>query len=535
MKQHLTVNPRTLRTASIAFFVLCALICLALLVTTTGKVTDSDAAAELMLGKLLAHDGRLSPFSTDWYYSTELTVLNNHLIYSFLFHLTDSYYWVRVLGAVILCALLVLSFYVLTWGAGLSSTMFFLGAGSLLLPVSVAYGRIVLMHQYYTVHLMRAFVISGLVLRLYREPRSRREGLIIASLLVASFFAGISGLRQLAVTGIPLVMASFYRFLFKEKIRKADGWLLLSLVVMVLGYLVNSQVLSKMYQFSSFDVTILKEFHWRNLFDGFYFVIELCGYRPGLRAISPAGVVSVAGIFTAFILLFGTYRACCEKDLTDEPAKTILSRSFMAALIAMQVTGHLMYGVAYSLYYIPVVIFALPSFFAFAQRQKEPVFAHKILLIFVMLSMLINGMLTTYYLGFKRTGSIRYGGLSFQNVHIVQDLEGATKFLDENDVYQGYATYWNSNVLNEMSNGKIIPLTVHINSQNHLDWYDWLTSPSYRKKQSDKAFLLLDKNEEKIMQEKLSTLTPVAKYEDELYSVYIYPWEVLSSLLSSPQ
>ena len=528
-------HQKNLRIAPVAFFILCALICLVLLVTTTGKVTDSDAASELMLGKLMAHDGHLSPFSTDWYYSTELTVLNNHLIYSFLFHLTDSYYWVRVLGAVILCTLLVLSFYVLTWGAGLSSTMFFLGAGYLLLPVSVSYARIVLMHQYYTVHLMRTFVISGLILRLYREPRNRREGLIIASLLVASFFAGISGLRQLAVTGIPLAMASFYRFLFKEKIRKADGWLLLSLIVMALGYLVNSQVLSKMYHFASFDVTTLKEFHWRNLFDGFYFVIELCGYRPGVRAISLLGVASVAGFFSAFILLFGTYRACCEKDLTDEPAKTILSRFFMAALIAMQVTGHLMYGVAYSMYYIPVVVFALPSFFAFAQRQKEPVFAHKVLLTLVMLSMLLNGVLTTHWLGFKRDDSIRYGGLDFQNVHIVQELEGATKFLDENDVYQGYATYWNSNVLNEMSNGKMTPLTININSNGDITWANWLTSPSFRRKQSDTAYLLLDKNEEKIMQEKLSTLTPVAQYEDELYSVYIYPWEVLSSLLSSPQ
>lgn len=518
-----------IRILPIGFFVLSMLLCLTLLVTTTGKVTDSDAASELMLGKILAEDGRLSPFSKDWFYSTELTVFNCHFMYALLFRVTDSFYWVRLLGSVILCALLVLSYGVLCKGAGLSSAAFWLGAGALLLPSSASYARIVLMHQFYTVHLMRAFVLVGLTLRLYREPRSKKEWLIIALLLIESFFSGLSGPRQLAVTGIPLAMAAFYRYLFKDKIRRGDGWLLVSLLFIVFGYIVNNNVLSKIYRFSLYEATTLKAFNWRNLFDGFYYVIELCGYRPGVRAISILGVASVSGFFCAFILLWGTYRACCERDLTDEPAKTILSRTFMCALISIQVTGHLMYGVAYSLYYIPAIIFALPSFFAFAQRQKEPKFAHQLLLVFVMLSLLVNGALTTHWLGVKRDDSIRYEGLGFQNPNIVSDLEGVKNFLYENEAFQGYSTFWNGNVLAEMSNGKITPLAVNIHGDQTMSWVNWLTSPSYRAMQKDSAYLLLEKAEETLLKEKLAAVTPIARYEDDLYSVYILPADILSS------
>lgn len=518
---------RALRVVPPAFFVLCALLCLCLLIATTGQITDSDAASELMLGKLLADDGYLSPFSRDWYYSTELTVFNCHFMYGVLFHFIDSYFWVRLLGNIILCALLVLSYKALCWGAGLSSAAFWLGAGVLLLPVSVSYARIVLMHQFYTVHLMRAFVLAGLTLRLYREPESRRAWLVAALLLLESFFSGLAGPRQLAVTGIPLAMAAFCRFLLKDKPRRADAWLLLSLACMGVGYLVNSRVLSGMYRFSLYGETVLKPFNWRNLFDGFYYVIELCGYRPGVRAISLLGVTSVMGFFCAFILLWATYRACREKDLTNEPAKTILSRTFLFSLVGMQVTGHLMYGVAYSLYYIPAIIFALPSFFAYTERQKEPVFAHRLLLVFLMLSMLVNGALTTHWLGAKRDGSMTYGGLGFQNVNIVRDMQGVKDFLYENKALQGLSTFWNGNVLAEMSNGEIVPAGIHINSDRSISWVNWLTSPLYQQLKPGNAYLLLEKAEEEVLKPRLAALTPLAHYEDAMFSVYIYPAEVL--------
>ena len=532
MKRRLTISPKMLRAAPKAFFILSVLICLALLVATTGKVTDSDAAAELILGKKMAHDGYLSPYSTDWYYSTELTVFNNHLVYSLLFRLTNSFYWVRLLGSIFMCALLALSFGVLSWGAGLSPSLFWLGAGSLLLPVSVSYARIVLMHQYYTVHLMRALVIVGLILRLYREPRCKRERLLIALLMVVSFFSGLAGPRQLAVTGIPLTLSVLYQRVIKvEKPRKSDGWLVLSLLFIAAGYLFNSQILSKSYRFSVHDQVILRTFHWTQLLEGFEYLIELCGFRSGAKAMSIIGVLSVAGIFSLLIMLGSSVRACSEKLMSDEPAHAALARLFACAVFTIQITGHLMFVVEYPLYYIPVIVFAIPSFFAFIHRKEGILPKHKLLLAFVLASMLANSALTLHWFVKQPDNGIRYRGILFENAHIVQDLDGVKNFLYENNAMEGYATYWNANVLSEMSNGDITVNPFVIITGEKMMLQNWLTSPSSRDIKSDRAFLILRKEEKEEMGYRLEGLTPIKQYEDELFTAYIYPKDALKPLL----
>lgn len=532
MKQRPAITPGVMRAAPKAFFILCALLCLALLFVTTGTITDSDAAAELILGKMMAHDGHLSPYSTDWYYSTELTVFNNHLVYSLLFRLTDSFFLVRLLGSVFMCALLALSFGVLSWGAGFGAGTFWLGAGALLLPVSVAYGRIVLMHQYYTVHLMRAMVIVGMILRLYREPRCKREGLLIAVLMAVSFFSGLAGPRQLAVTGIPLTLSVLWQRVVRfEKPRRQDGWLLLSMAFIAAGYLFNSHVLAQYYRFSVHDQVTLQTFHWTQLLDGFEYLIELCGYRAGAKAMSAIGVLSVAGIFALLIMLWASVRACSERLMPGEPSPAILSRVFACAVFAVQITGHLMFGVEYPLYYIPVIVFALPSFFACIHQREGIRPRHRLLLAFVLTSMLANSLVTLHWFVKQPDNGIRYRGILFENAHIVQDLDGVKRFLYENDTMEGYATYWNANVLTEMSNGDITVNPFVIITGERMMLQNWLTSPSSRRIRGDRIFLILRKEEKAEMGYQLEGIPAIAQYEDGLFTAYVYPKGALDALL----
>ena len=64
---------------------------------------DADMASEQLLANLLAQEGGV--MSTNWYYSTELRVLNTQLVMAPLFRLFTSWHTVRVVGSVVLILL----------------------------------------------------------------------------------------------------------------------------------------------------------------------------------------------------------------------------------------------------------------------------------------------------------------------------------------------------------------------------------------------------------------------------------------------
>ncbi|MGN0167578.1 MAG: hypothetical protein ACI4AB_06035, partial [Acetatifactor sp.] len=77
----------------------------------------SDDASELILAKLLSEEGGI--LSANWFYSSELRVLNSQIIWSFLFHLTQNWHVVRMAGNIILYLILLLSLYYFCRKSGL--------------------------------------------------------------------------------------------------------------------------------------------------------------------------------------------------------------------------------------------------------------------------------------------------------------------------------------------------------------------------------------------------------------------------------
>ncbi len=58
------------------------------------KLLDSDDASELILSKMVAEQN--TPLIKEWFYSTELRVLNTQLVYGFFFKFFDSWHTARM-------------------------------------------------------------------------------------------------------------------------------------------------------------------------------------------------------------------------------------------------------------------------------------------------------------------------------------------------------------------------------------------------------------------------------------------------------
>ena len=97
-------------------FILAAAICFSTTVTTSLNLLDSDASSELVLANHLHETGNV--LSDDWYYSTELRVLNTQLIFAPLFGLFSSWRRVRLAGTLLLQLILVASYGYMIWQAG---------------------------------------------------------------------------------------------------------------------------------------------------------------------------------------------------------------------------------------------------------------------------------------------------------------------------------------------------------------------------------------------------------------------------------
>ena len=91
-----------------AFFALCALMTAFYLIAGYGAYLDSDMASELALAEQLVAEKSL--FSSEWYYSTEVRLLNTQLIFTPLMALFGgNWQLVRTAGCIALLAILAVS------------------------------------------------------------------------------------------------------------------------------------------------------------------------------------------------------------------------------------------------------------------------------------------------------------------------------------------------------------------------------------------------------------------------------------------
>ena len=150
-----------------------AILCFAVVLNRTFDCrVNSDDAGELILSSLLAKEHRI--ITPDWYYSTELRVLNTQLVFAPLFFFTNNWHVIRVAGALILVLILACSTVYMCRGMGFRQGAV-LVALSLCVPVSAEYYQFVIERSYYIPHVSTMFLTIGMMLRLNRQERLSSE------------------------------------------------------------------------------------------------------------------------------------------------------------------------------------------------------------------------------------------------------------------------------------------------------------------------------------------------------------------------
>lgn len=505
----------------------------------TGHFLDSDASSTLVFSQHLSEIGKL--FSQDWMYSTSIEVLDCHLIYIPLFSLLENWRYIRLIGTLILQAIYVLSYAYMLRQAGVSKQVFYLSASLLLLPVGVAYGRIVLYHCYYIPMLVLDFLMLGLVFRCAKvfHWKKIRSYLPVIVLGILSFLGGCGGIRQLMISHAPMVLSAFlFCFLdFYEEGKKISKVLtsdrtsilffsILSAGASFVGFLLNTFYLRKRYSFADYGSTKLFILDSAEIDDVLYGFFHQFGFREQVSMISTIGIFSLLGLIAGIYCVYASIQVIKRYNKEDNIYITLLHTFFLfftaITVFSLFITGG---GTEYyyPLYFTFCVSWAVPFLVSSHKgiSSKKGFSLEKLFSWITILTLFLNGCANmTFFNGSKAFDQV-YEGLFFNEPDKKENLSGAIAYLSEKEYEIGYATYWEGNVVTEITNGDIRMINLLMGeADGNLCYYDWLTSLYLREVENPKPFLLLPFDFQSPFEQSDSYQYCKLVYSDDYHCVY---------------
>lgn len=444
---------------------------------------DADMSSEMVLSNHLSKVGGI--LTPDWYYSTELRVLNTQLVISPVFRVFSDWHVVRIVSSAVLMAIMLACYYYLCRQIG-CKTSFPLTASILLLPFSYDYFQFVMLGLYYIPHLSIAFLSVGLMFQYARSKKRLEQTLLLLISTLLAFLVGLGGPRQIVCTYIPMLVASGIPALVNLK--KQGYWgntgishltsAVFFLIGSLAGYWLNSNVLAEHYTFRHYELSF-QAFSWDRLFEGFRGILSFFGNGDGYldTPLLTRNVISIILLcLTLIIIVLATTRVskveCCFFSL------------FLLTGVICFVGLYTFTDMGYSArYLLPLLIILLPLL-ALMMAERSKTIVRRVSTISILLIILSSCLYYSNVASVDRTAGIR----------------ATVSALDFQDYRFGYSTFWNGNLMTELSNGRI---EIHdwLNTNTTFDltnvdrFHRWLQLKQRKKTPDGKLFLLFTESE----------------------------------------
>ena len=317
----------------------------------------------------------------------------------------------------------------------------------------------------------------------------------------------------------------------------------LMLVSSTAGYLVNSNVFSTIFSYTNYSEIKINDFSLESVISCIGDLIAQIGWQGDQQLLSLRGIAGVLGVCAGFASLYMLYRIIRNRksELSQRFLFLFIGISIIICLIVYSQTS--IYNCSYWIPLLPFVILALIMGVEDWISEKKPEMGVEDWLygkktggdvtenhvratdkiqtfIFGNIQTIIFAVITTVFF----ICSIA----TMQNPYISwvpNDLtiQNVSDWLVENGYTQGCATFWNSDVLTELSDGKIEMWTV--NEMNELDTNQWLQETSHDTQMPDGEFFIITTPDEYTQNAetwKLPALTDYLVYGDDNYFVFAF-------------
>ena len=428
---------------------------------------NADKAAEMILSEQLAREGHVV-FSPNWYYSTEIRVLNIQIVMGFLFRFFSNWNTVRTLGTMILLVILAISYLYLCHSMPSSETVRWTVL-LLLWPFSRVYQDIVIYGLYYIPHLSIIFLTLGLFLRL----QQRHTALHAILLFLLSFAAGMGGFRMVVICYAVLpagciLLDLLEHCLDKDSFRTA----LVSFIFACMGLLVNHFVLCRVLHCTAFSSLALQMPQLSRIAEVIRHVPVVLGVElPGRGILQDSA--SLLSLIACFLFLY--MGICIAKNWQELFAEEKFLFCFFPVSYLLTASSAVFIQMSWTARYLIMscsgFLFLVPVYYRLERnRQKK-----RIISVFVVLSMFYSGTVQLYKFVSKSTLTSAY--------NIIRVLE-------EENIHFGFGDWGYSDQLTELSNGSIY--MAKINNWKEFHIWDWLMDVNYEERaRQGKIFVLI--------------------------------------------
>jgi len=497
---------------------------------------DSDMAAEMVFSRFLAQEGEY--FATGgWYYSTEFRVLYTQLIMQPLFLLFHNWHVIRVITNMLTYSLLLGSYFYMIWPLNVRFKTSVRLSALLLLPFSETMITHVQMGNTYMFHMILVFFLFGLFLRIserYFEVRIRKLTLFGCYLLMSMVF-GLSGVRYLLAVQVPLILASvvyllkshefalYRREMKKEHLKKLFSGVKVKYLIFsiagafsaVLGYGINVFVFTEKFAYQTYEATnfisVYQGILGNRIQDTLGSLLMLFGYIPDKGFLSLRGMITMIAFVLIGTIVFIVVRS--KKIFRNEEEKNIVDSHrrfllyfFLSAFLLNTFVFIFTTSTIVPRYYITVMMFAVPLLAVYYEKERLPL-DKKLLTLILCTCMLLATAKTV---------------LSFISTDKNGEKREAAAFLAAEGYSFGYATYWNANIVTELTNGQVE--IANINKLEDMDFFLWSSPKKYYEEgyHEGKTFLLLSSEEADRYQHAAAIAEGDVVYEDAWYQVLHY-------------
>lgn len=472
----------------IIWFIATAVLYLYFYVTKASLLLDADMSSEMILADILTKEHSI--ISKNWFYSTELRFLNNQLIFGFFLLFGHNYHLSRILSGITLMAIMLFSYYYLLKQMLKNKNVnkyFFVTAPILLLPFSNVYSYTVLLGLYYIPHITISFFSMGLVFSVENKNSFIKKRNTCFILCILSLLAGIGGPRQIIIFYLPLLMAGLFRCYQTKKLSFISIYF--AFISSCIGYLINSKVLIKSYKYNNWSGFSYEELNFDKLallIQGF---LNCFGFTSEEIFSSATIRTGAAFAFSFLLVLYFIYYFSKKNSLSEEE---LLSGSFFLFASIVYFLIYLFSDMFYEdRYILPFLVFLLPLI-VFSLKDHNWTAKGKAGFTILFSLIILASSLCVYKREWNPdTTSIEY--------HETVDHRAIASFLLENEYYNGYASYWNANLITELANGKIdtyVWTSTISNVESVDDLYRWLQVKSHADNPpKGKVFILLSTDE----------------------------------------
>lgn len=428
----------------------------------------SDDSSELVMSRLLSKEGGI--LSGNWYYSTELEILNTQLVYSLLFHFTSDFKFVRIAGQIILTILFLGSYYFCLYSmdSQKAENRFWKTAFLTILPISSAWIYLI-MKAYYIPITGIGFLALGLACQAQKEGLSKKRKAVLFALgSVLAFVSCLEGLRHIQLAYLPLV-AGFLWIWWNERENKewndsmfhlprgflfSVGWLCFALA----GYLVNAGILSKVYHYDTqektfFPAEIMLE-TFQNVLNAF---LNVTGYEGEYELVSFGGICNALAVVFALTIVYCLWKV----------VRNMRTMSLQMQLVSAYVL--LSFGIGMFIYIL-------------VDRVEARWVMSGSVALFLLLLLLENlpwrkgyVLLAAFYMVMIVLGGREYKNICANTQN--EELRDVYEFIMNSDYTFGYSTFRPGNLMTELTNGKIDLSIIKMDTANNkLKKRHWLTS-----------------------------------------------------------